>query len=409
MAVGRKRLSPVGAGWGECIRLAPAVADVRSWLDQIFDWESNAVVVDMFAGAGGLSFGFDSVPGSAVLGAFEQHERAAETHAANIPGAVFTSDVREVDSFELVLKESGIRRVDVLSGGPPCQGFSRLGKGALRRLALENGRGADLSDPRNFLFREFMRAVRELQPQVVVIENVPDMAVYQPIMEEIRDVFAELDYLFDKRILSAEEYGVPQRRQRLFMVANRHGEPVDWPIPTLQRYTLRDAISDLPPVPAGHRQEEVRRHAPANPGPYVREMRRGLRGHNSRIVWDHVTRLHREEDIEAFAYMCEGERYAAVPEKLRRYRVDIFKDKYHRMIWDYPSWTVTAHLAKDGYKYIHPEQDRTISVREAARIQSFPDRFRFAGTRTDRFRQVGNAVPPKLAQAVGASVRSLVR
>lgn len=363
----------------------------------------------MFAGAGGLSLGFDSVPGLAVVAAFEEDRRAAETHAANISGAVFTSDVRKVDSFSRKLKESGVRRIDILSGGPPCQGFSRLGKGALRRLALEDGQSAELSDPRNLLFREFMRAVRELHPQVVVLENVPDMALHESVMEEIRGVFGDLGYSFDKRVLDAEEYGVPQRRERLFMVANRHGITVEWPAPGRERYTLREAISDLPAVPAGHFEEKVRREPPVNPGAYVREMRRGLRGKESRIVRDHVTRLHRDEDIEAFSYMGEGDRYAAVPRRLRRYRGDIFKDKYHRMVWDEPAWTVTAHLAKDGYKYIHPEQGRTISIREAARVQSFPDRFRFAGTRTDRFAQVGNAVPPKLARAVGLSLRLLVR
>jgi DNA (cytosine-5)-methyltransferase 1 len=107
--------------------------------------------------------------------------------------------------------------------------------------------------------------------------------------------------------------------------------------------------------------------------------------------------------------MHEGDTYTMVPPRLRRYRSDIFADKYHRMVFDESAWTVTAHLAKDGYKYIHPSQHRTLSVREAARIQSFPDRFRFAGSRTDRYRQIGNAVPPLLAEAVARTVLPLVR
>jgi DNA (cytosine-5)-methyltransferase 1 len=138
-------------------------------------------------------------------------------------------------------------------------------------------------------------------------------------------------------------------------------------------------------------------------------MRAGLRGLSRQIVTDHVTRAHRPEDVAAFAGMAEDDRYAAVPESMRRYRSDIFDDKYHRMVWDRPSWTVTAHLAKDGYNYIHPRQARTISVREAARIQSFPDRYRFAGSRTHRFAHIGNAVPPLLARAVGRAVVNLFR
>ena len=398
-----------GHGRGRLVRLPPAVDDPHDWLLRKFDWDSKIAVVDMFSGAGGLSWGFNSVPGVAVVGAFEDDRRAAETHAANIPGAVFTVDVREISSFKNILKYGGVKRVDILIGGPPCQGFSKLGKGALRSVARNNGHRTDDIDERNFLFRDFMRAVKELLPQIVIIENVVEMESYQPVIDEIKDTFGELGYSSDTRVLVAHDYGVPQKRRRFFIIANKHGESISWPLTGDSRFTLQDAIADLPPVPSGHFEEKVRRIAPTISGPYVREMRKGLKGAESMIVRDHVTRWHREDDIRAFRYMGEGDRYAVVPRELRRYRDDIFKDKYHRMVWDKPAWTVTAHLAKDGYKYIHPEQDRTISVREAARIQSFPDRFRFAGSRTDRFRQVGNAVPPKLAQAVGESVILHVR
>ena len=397
-----------GQGRGQLVRLPPAVADSREWLRH-FDWDSNIAVVDMFSGAGGLSWGFNSVPGVSVVGAFESDKKAAETHAANIPGAVFTVDVRTIDSFASVLKDGGIKRVDILIGGPPCQGFSRLGKGALRSLARNKGRRADNTDERNLLFREFIRAVEELLPEIVVIENVVEMGSSPLIMDELSRKFGKLGYSCDNRCLVAYDYGVPQKRRRLFIIANKHGENISWPMPEKSRFTLRDAIIDLPPVPSGYYEEVVRRKAPMNSGPYIREMRSGLNGAEAWIVRDHVTRWHREDDIRAFSYMGEGDIYNVVPPELRRYREDIFKDKYHRMIWDEPAWTVTAHLAKDGYKYIHPEQNRTISVREAARIQSFPDRFRFAESRTDRFRQVGNAVPPKLAYAVGKSVVAQVR
>ena len=128
-------------------------------------------------------------------------------------------------------------------------------------------------------------------------------------------------------------------------------------------------------------------------------------------LFDHITRAHREDDKIIFRLMSEGEYFVDVPESLRRYRSDIFRDKYRKLLWDEPSWTVTAHLKKDSYRYIHPdrEQARTISLREAARIQSFPDRWRFAGYRSNAFAQVGNAVPPLLARAIAGTIARQLR
>ncbi|MDP9437561.1 MAG: DNA cytosine methyltransferase [Actinomycetota bacterium] len=358
-----------------------------------------------------MSFGLDCVPGMAVVAAFERNAWACETHAANMAAPVVGCDVAGIRSFNTVLGGLGVRRVDVLAGGPPCQGFSKLGKGALRKMALSDGRRVDIEDERNWLFRHFIRAVRELSPQVVLMENVPELLRYGSIVEELRDVFKELGYTFDHRVLHAEKHGVPQRRRRLFMVANKHGLQVPWPDEKrrVRERTLHDAIGDLPEVPPMQLEEELTWIMPGRTAPYLKEMRRGMRGAAARIVRDHVTRFHGEKDVAAFRYMMEGDMYGSVPEELRRYRSDIFADKYHRMVWNRPAWTVTAHIAKDGYKYIHPEQHRTISVREAARIQSFPDRFRFAGSRTHRFTQIGNAVPPKLATALGTALLPLIR
>lgn len=405
----RKGLMPISSARGAYISLEPLVNDPTSWLRDEFDWQSEIAVVDMFSGAGGMSFGLDSVDGMTVVAAFERDPIASETHRANMAGAVHTADVSRIDDFKKLLRGLGVRRVDVLAGGPPCQGFSRLGKGALRKMALSDGRRVDVKDPRNWMFRHFMRAVRQLKPQLVLIENVPEMLNYEPVIEEIEAVFEELDYAFDRQVLRADDHGVPQQRKRLFMVANSHGDEVDWPNARPTCPTLYGAIGDLPAIPAGHMEEETPRPRPDWTSSYITEMRRGLVGKDTRIIRDHVTRVHRPEDIKAFQHMSEGDRYASIPRRLRRYRDDIFSDKYHRMEWEEPAWTVTAHLAKDGYKYIHPEQNRTLSVREAARIQSFPDSFRFAGHRTHRYIQVGNAVPPRLATALGDFLLPIIR
>lgn len=291
----------------------------------------------MFSGAGGMSFGLDSVPGMRIVAAFEKDPIACETHAANMPAPVLAADVGEISDFRPVLQDMGVQRLDILVGGPPCQGFSRLGKGALRKMALEDGRGVDLADERNWLFRHFMRAVRELTPQVVVIENVPDMLAYASIISEIESIFNDLGYRFDHRVLSAQDYGVPQQRKRLFMIANKNGMPVRWPRHSRVMKTLRDAIGDLPTVPPEHLTEEIVWTPPAIVCPYVREMRTGLRRGPHATIRDHVTRAHRPEDIQAFMCMAEGDVYRAVPEELRRYRSDIFSDKYHRMRWNEPA------------------------------------------------------------------------
>jgi DNA (cytosine-5)-methyltransferase 1 len=167
--------------------------------------------------------------------------------------------------------------------------------------------------------------------------------------------------------------------------------------------TLADAIGDLPQIPAAQRNQEL-----AYTGPpltdFQKRARRGMPRYQSEIVWDHCSRDVREDDAEAFALLPQGGTYIDLPERLRRYRSDIFDDKYKRLSWDDVSRTITAHIAKDGYWYIHPDQDRTLSIREAARIQTFPDRFRFAGHPTVQLRQIGNAVPPALARAVGQRV-----
>ena len=142
---------------------------------------------------------------------------------------------------------------------------------------------------------------------------------------------------------------------------------------------------------------------------FAARAREGCTGDSARVVHDHVTRPVRADDFEAFKLMNSRTLYSDLPAALRRYRADIFDDKYNRLSWDDPSRTITAHLAKDGYWYIHPEQHRSLTVREAARLQTFPDTFRFAGCRSHQFQQIGNAVPPALAQQIGAAILNSVR
>src|SRR5690606_5156885 len=160
-------------------------------------------------------------------------------------------------------------------------------------------------------------------------------------------------------------------------------------------------IGDLPDVEGGANATSMRYSASSGRTALQRISRWGLRSEERGIIYDHYTRAVRDDDLTAFRMMTSGTKYSDLPEELRRYRSDIFDDKYNRLDWDKPSRTITAHLSKDGYWYIHPAQNRTITVREAARIQTFPDSFRFQGGMSNAFRQIGEAVPPILSAAIG--------
>lgn len=241
------------------------------------------------------------------------------------------------------------------------------------------------------------------------MENVPDMALDRE-MFILRSMVFELEsmgYSVQERVIDAWRYGVPQFRQRLILVAIQNGGKFDWPVETPRKVTLSNAISDLPPVEGGWRPQGGADGWMHYDGPrtaFQKLMREGVRQADMTRIFDHITRPVRADDFEAFELLDSESRYSDLPEHLKRYRDDIFDDKYKRLSGDDVSRTITAHIAKDGYWYIHPEQNRTITVREAARIQTFPDSFRFSGPPSAAFKQIGNAVPPRLGYAVGQAV-----
>ena len=194
---------------------------------------------------------------------------------------------------------------------------------------------------------------------------------------------------------------MPQHRQRLIVVAVRDGAEFEWPR-SVSRVDVRAAIGDLPRLGDTTGDTELPYKGPKTA--FQRRARDGMINGHRAVVWDHVTRPVRADDRAAFTLMRPDTRYSDLPAHLRRYRADIFDDKYKRLGWHELSRSITAHIAKDGYWYIHPGEPRTLTVREAARIQTFPDSFRFAGSRSDAFRQIGNAVPPALAESVATSL-----
>jgi DNA (cytosine-5)-methyltransferase 1 len=257
------------------------------------------------------------------------------------------------------------------------------------------------------------------------MENVPGMLSHgrKDLTPKVIQAFTRIGYQTAMYALDAVEFGVPQRRTRLFFVGTRKhsGYSVrDLLAPTAKlnlyhrggyieqpwHVTVQEALSDLPPLQNNHRLEvSIYRHRRGRPRTYPALMRAGLNG----LLRDHVTRLHGDMDREAFRALRPGMKYGALDEELKRYRDDIFEDKYRKLAWDKPAGTITAHLAHDCYTHIHPSQARTISPREAARLQSFPDGFQFCGNVGDRYRQIGNAVPPLLAYRIAGAVLARLR
>lgn len=376
---------------------APRRQPWRSWAEQ--QAAEGSIAVDLFAGAGGLSHGLEAAGYKVVL-SVDHDPMAIETHLSNFPGPCLDLDLAEPDRLENLLELLAGLDVDLIAGGPPCQPFSRAGRSKIRDLVDRGVREA--LDPRRELWRAFLRVAEEVRPRAVLMENVPDMALGDDMrtVRYMAERLERLGYETDLRIIEAWRYGVPQHRQRLMFVALRDGV-FEWP-KEVEPQSVRDAIGDLPRLAGTMGGRDLRYRGPKTE--FQIRAREGMPDEFAGRVFDHMTRAVRDDDLEAFKLMRSGTRYSDLPEELKRYRDDIFDDKYNRLAWNDYSRSITAHIAKDGYWYIHPQEHRTLTVREAARIQTFPDVFRFAGTRSDAFRLIGNAVPPLLGQHMGTAL-----
>ncbi|MFD7474957.1 DNA cytosine methyltransferase [Streptomyces sp. NPDC059837] len=360
------------------------------------------LAVDLFSGAGGLSLGLEHA-GWTVAASVDSDRRALETHRVNFPGLALGTDLG--DSVQRGHLISLLRQapIDLIAGGPPCQPFSRAGRSKIKSLVDAGKR--DENDLRKELWRAYLDIVLQVQPRAVLMENVPDMALGDDfrVVRTIVEALEEAGYFTEVRLVDAWQYGVPQHRKRLIVLARNDSVEFTWPA-TADPVHLRQAIGDLPTLdeskPLGGRELQ---YVPSpDPSDFLTLMRKEV--DEPGVVYDHMTRPVRPDDLEVFKRMDHKTLYSDIPEHLRRYKADTFDDKYKRLHWDDYSRSITAHIAKDGYWYIHPEEHRTLTVREAARIQTFPDNFRFSGTRSDAFRQIGNAVPPRLGEAAATAL-----
>ncbi len=388
--------------------------------------DSRPTCVDLFAGAGGLAEGFRQA-GWRILCAVDNEPYAAETFRLNFPDAsFFEEDISRLRPAKL-LKDGGLRpgELDCLLGGPPCQSFSY------------NNHERSASNRRAKLFEQYLRIVEKLRPKTLVIENVPGMLTIGNgrIVSEIRTKLAELGYEADIKILFAEDFGVPQERRRVFVIATRlgwedslfprgtHG-PSAKPSEEANRYVHRwtprngrkarplvsvwDAISDLPPM----RNGDGRRELPYRRKPrtdYQKWTRRG-----SRKIRDHVAHHLTDGMLKRIRTIPEGGDWRDIPRRLlpagmKRARKNDHTKRYGRLSRMGLCCTILTKCDPHWGSYIHPLEDRTITVREAARLQSFPDRFQFCSLISKQYEQIGNAVPPAMAKQIAQSLKRHIR
>jgi DNA (cytosine-5)-methyltransferase 1 len=370
------------------------------------------LAADLFCGAGGLSLGLGEAGFDVVL-AVDNDGEALETHRSYHPGLSVDWDLAETDVVDRV---AGLVRrcgITLIAGGPPCQPFSRAGRSMVRELVRTGRRHHH--DRRRDLWESFLGVIELSTPPAVVMENVPDMALDRGmvILRTMIERLEALGYSVEERVIDTWRYGVPQFRQRLVLVALADGVEFVWPGESTDRVTVDNAIGDLPEVEGGWRPSNGDGADPVATGwthydaartDFQRRARAGVQDEHRHRVHDHITRPVRDDDALAFALMNPDTRYSELDSELKRYRDDIFDDKYKRLDPHDVSRTITAHIAKDGYWYIHPYQDRTLTVREAARLQTFPDWVRFAGPPSAAFRQIGNAVPVVLGRRIGEAL-----
>ena len=401
--------------------------------------------IDIFAGAGGLSEGFQRngyIPVAHVEmkkeacltlktrecfyylkkhGRIEDYknylrrEITRDELYAMVPETVLNSVINETmseegmpalfDRIDQLMEVQGIENIDVLVGGPPCQAYSLVGRARSKTNMV--------GDPRNYLYMLYCEVLEKYRPKIFVFENVPGLLTANggSYFDDMRERFRKAGYFLEYRILNSKEYGVLQNRRRVIVIGWREG--TDFTYPELdkkeQKYLVDDLFSDLPYIEPG----ESRNVYKCKSTEYLRES--GIRTEDD-ILTLHQARANLERDRKIYRQVIEawnnGQKrlkYTELPEELCTHNNrTAFLDRFKVVAKDMPyAQTMVAHISKDGHYFIHPDikQARSISVREAARIQSFPDNYFFEGGRTASFLQIGNAVPPLMASAIAKKLK----
>jgi DNA (cytosine-5)-methyltransferase 1 len=395
--------------------------------------------IDLFAGCGGFSEGFyqegfESVVhvdfDSAACETVKERMRYYNYSENAIESAVICGDLTFDDVHNQINSSIGNRKIDVLVGGPPCQTFSSVGR-AQDKNSMRN-------DPRNYLFRSYLEILEEYKPKIFVFENVSGLLSAKPngnyIFPEIVENMSEYYSICDDKdtiLLNSVHYGVPQIRKRVILIGVRKDLKIN-PIEIykaiekthyspemeaknetnrLQKYlTVKDAIWDLPKLLPGEGKEEIN-HKTESKNSFIEI----VRPNGFSKLFNHVARKHNNMDQQRYELLSKNKWQL---KDLAKTRPDLihhdpkhFGNRYTVQVANKPGRTVVAHLYKDGNLFIHPDhkQKRTFTVREAGRVQSFPDDFKFVGSRTNQYKQVGNAVPPLMAKQIAKAIKQFLK
>jgi DNA (cytosine-5)-methyltransferase 1 len=336
--------------------------------------------IDIFSGAGGMSLGA-IMAGIKIDLAVEYNKEAAETFSFNHPETdVICGDIRNFS-----IKEKGESDYFVLFGGPPCQGFS-----------ISNTKTRNTENANNSLFNEFIRLVEEIKPKWFVFENVEGIVSFEKgkVLEELKIKFAEIGYLTENEVLLASDYGVPQKRNRFFMVGNRLGIDFKFPEKQTNKVNIKQAINDLPSLSNGSYIDDLP-YKKGRGSDYAKLMR-----DNSKKATQNFVSKNKDYVIERYKHIGIGENWKSIPDELMSNYSNTSNchSGIYRRLHPEKASGVIANYRKN--MLIHPFENRGLSVREAARIQSFPDSFMFKGSLSSQQQQIGNAVPPLLAKAI---------
>ena len=363
-------------------------------------------VIDLFAGVGGLSYGFAHDDEFEIIAANEILEPMAKAYSSNHPRVMmYNKDIKDF-SLDDLTRDLGVKKgdIDIVVGGPPCQAYSTVGK----RL---------IDDPRGKLFQEYYRILKELRPKLFVFENVKGLLSMQggDLIKTIIALFESIGYHMQMRLLNAADYGAPQIRERVILVGTLDLKPFIYPKPThynpelgkpkdssLKPYvTLGEAISDLPSIKTGESATEYSCE-PQN------EYQRLMRANAPAEIHEHEVPKNNAKLVAIMEALPDGGSPKDIAEELRPNSG--FANCYCRLWWDKPSTTITRNLGcPSSSRCIHPRDPRPLSTREGARLQGFPDDYIFCGKRGDKHLQIGNAVPTFLSRAIKDSVKSYLK
>lgn len=359
-------------------------------------------VVDLFAGVGGLSYGFAHDSNFQIIAANEILEPMAKAYSLNHPSVkVYNKDIKGFSLKDLTL-DFGIKQgdVDIVIGGPPCQAYSTAGK----RL---------IEDPRGKLFQEYFRVLSEIKPKIFIFENVKGLLSIQngDLMKQIISLFQSLGYHVKSKVLNAADYGTPQIRERVIIIGSLLDDKFEYPQPThrsadnidltnthLKPYiTLGEAIGDLPSLKSGEKCSTYSSEP-------TTEYQRSMRANTTQELFDHEVPKNNQKLIKLMEALPDGGSPQDIPEELRP--LSGFANTYCRLWWNRPSTTITRNLScPSSSRCIHPHEARPLSTREGARLQGFPDTYKFYGSRSDKNLQIGNAVPTQLSTALKDSIK----